>query len=94
MEKKSIRQLIMMLNYETRIFELFWEFCENVDKYRVIEYYMEIKKRIANVDIEINECDDSDNFVIYISGVYITVTKSEWEEITKFISNSMEFIKK
>ena len=54
---------------------------------------MEIKKRIANVDIEINECDDSDNFVIYISGVYITVTKSEWEEITKFISNSMEFIK-
>jgi hypothetical protein len=83
----------MRLNYETRIFELFWEFCKNVDKYRVIEYYMEIEKRIANVDIEINECDDSDNFVIYISGGYITVTKSEWEEITKFISNSMEFIK-
>ena len=54
---------------------------------------MEIKKRIANVDIEINECNDSDNLTIYIGSGYITVTKSEWEEITKFISNSLEFIK-
>lgn len=55
---------------------------------------MEIKKRIANTDIEINECNDSDNFIIYIDGGCITVTKSEWEEIAKFISNSMELITK
>lgn len=57
---------------------------------------MEIKKRIANIDIEIeiSEYDTLDQFTIYIDGVCITVTKSEWEEIAKFISNSMEFMKK
>lgn len=58
-----------------------------------MEGYMNIKKRIANTDIEISECDNPDKFIIYIDGGCITVTKLEWEEIAKFISNSMEFAK-
>ena len=46
---------------------------------------MNIKKQIANTDIEISECDNPDKFIIFIDSGCITVTELEWEEIVKFI---------
>ena len=54
---------------------------------------MNIKKRIANTDIEISECDNPDKFIIFIDSGCITVTELEWNEIVEFISNSIEFAK-